>query len=216
MAEITPQDGTVQATDASVLPASSGTSATTSTATTTGAGQEPATDTAQPDDRELTLTKAELERVRRENAAARKKIQEYETAQLTAEQQREQRLAELEAENTRLANTAKQRAIEAAIVQAATAQGVKATLAVKLVDEAKIAFDDNGNVTNAADLVKLLAQENPELIVRNGGGIGNPGRTGAEDAVAHEAHLRQILGGGHGSPFSVEVARANPVVIPGR
>ncbi len=214
MAEIT---GTTEQASGVTQPETTGAAPPTTTATTAEATTTQAAATTTPEvDPEKARLERELAEVRREAAANRVKLKQFETAQMTAEEQQKVRLAELEAENARLATTAKARAIESAITQAATAQGVKATLAVKLVDEAKIAFDENGNVTNAADLVKLLAQENPELIVRNGGGIGNPGRTGAEDAVAHEAHLRQILGGGHGSPFSVEVARANPVIIPGR
>lgn len=215
MADVTDTAGTVpEAIPAS--PAPSGTAATTQPATTerTTTTQAAAAPTQEEDPEKARLAR-ELSDVRREAAAARVKLKEFETAQLTAEQQRDARLAELETETAQLRETAKRRTIEAAITAAATQKGVKPGLAVKLVDLSKIAFDEDGNVTNADDLVTLLAQENPELINPGGIGLGNPGRGGgAIDAATHEAQLRQILGGGHSSPFSVEVARRNPVIIP--
>lgn len=198
-----------------VAPAPTGAAATTTPLTTEAQkpGAQAASATTQAEDPETARLKAELEKVRKEAAANRVKLKEFETAQMTETEKQAARLAELEAENQRLASVAREKAISAAVTEAASKYGVKPALAVKLIDGSKLEFDEGGGVKNAEDLVSDLVKENPELAGQMSG-PGNPGRANVTtDPKMHEAELRAILNGGNSQPFSVERARANPVVV---
>lgn len=140
------------------------TPATTPTAAV-NAGQQPVV--------EKTFTQTELntviaQRLQQERA----KFADYDSlrqqvATLQGAQQTEaQRAQALEQQNQQLATKAKETGVEAAITREASKIGLDADAAYKLADQSKLKLDDAGNVTNAAEIVKAVADQYPGLLKR--------------------------------------------------
>jgi len=83
-----------------------------------------------------------------------------------AQQTEAQRAQALEQQNQQLATRAKETSVEAAIAREASKIGLDAEAAYRLADLATLATDDKGNVTNAADVVKAVADKFPGLLRR--------------------------------------------------
>lgn len=129
------------------------------------------------------------------------KVSKIEEASKTEEQKRLDRIAALEAENQRLATISRQTKIESAIVAAASEIGLDLKAAQKLADLDSLAFDDAGNPTNAAEVVKAIAESYPGLVKQRIPGstpVANPARSsepaGRTDAERH----REYFAGGNG------------------
>lgn len=177
-------------------------SVTTPTAAV-NAGQQPMA--------EKTFTQAELnaiiaQRIQQE----RGKYADYEQLQqrlqtLTATQQTEQqRLQLLEQQNQKLATVTQEKSVEAAIARAAAAIGLDPEAALKLADHSKLQSDDAGNVTNAADVIKEVADKFPGLLKRQMpvANAVNP-QTGGANVMpeVRDARQRQEYFGGNAASF---------------
>lgn len=143
--------------------------AATETETQAGATQTSGVNDGQQPAATKVFTQDELnnivtQRVQQE----RRKYQDYEDLRQRVEQYEsgQQRVAELEQQNQQLATTAKQTAIEAAIAKAAGAIGLDPDAAYRLADIDSLTLDDAGKPTNAADVVKAVAERFPGLLKR--------------------------------------------------
>lgn len=176
--------------------------ATTPTAAV-NAGQQPVT--------EKMFTQAELnaiisQRVQQERSkyadydALRQQVQTLTSAQQTEQQ----RLQQLEQQNQQLAVTTKEKSVEAAIAKAAGAIGLDPEAAFKLADQNKLQTDDKGNVINAAEVVKEVAEKFPGLLKRPMpvANAVNPAANGANvTPEMKEARQRQEYFGGNAASF---------------
>lgn len=128
------------------------------------------------------------------------RVQEIEEASKTEEQKRLERIQVLEAENQKLQQTYRQTRIESAIVAAASEIGLDAKAAQRLADMDSLQFDDNGNPTNAADVVRAVAEAWPGLVkqrVPSNVPVANPARsTEPAGRTDTERHAEYFSGGG--------------------
>jgi hypothetical protein len=83
-----------------------------------------------------------------------------------AQQTEAQRAQTLEQQNQQLATKAKETSVEVAIAKEASKIGLDAEAAFKLADQTKLQLDEKGNVTNAAEIVKAVADQYPGLLKR--------------------------------------------------
>lgn len=130
------------------------------------------------------------------------KAQALEDAQKTEAQKSADRLKELETANQRLTTERQELATRTAIVAAAAAIGLDADAAVKLADAKALQFDDNGNATNAADLVKAVADKWPGLVRKGAPNVPVVNPSGAAQPVGRtDADRRREYFGGGASAF---------------
>lgn len=122
---------------------------------------------------EKTFTQAELNSVIAQRLQQeRSKYADYDSlrqqlVELQSAQQTEaQRAQALEQQNQQLATRAKETSVEAAIAREASKIGLDAEAAYRLADLATLATDGTGNVTNAAAIVKSVAERFPGLLKR--------------------------------------------------
>ena len=137
----------------------------------------------------------------------RRKYADYDSLkqQIQQLQSSQQRLAELEQQNAQLASTSKEKSVEAAIAKAASTFGIDADAAYKLADLDKLQTDDEGNITNATDVVKAVAEKFPgltkkplpQVTPRNQQG----GQAGTLTPEQKEAQFRREMFGGGGASF---------------
>lgn len=160
--------------------------------------------TTQAAEQPKTFTQADVDRlmgnlrksIQKEMEEARQK--EIENAKLSeqerlakekaeVEQQLNAARAELQAERTRVA-----------LIAAASGIGLDTDAAVKLVDTHALQFDDNGNVTNAAELVKAIAEKYPGLVKRGAPAIPavNPSSAQQPAGRTDDDRRREYFGGG--------------------
>lgn len=129
---------------------------------------------------------------------AEKKVAEE--AQKTEAEKLAEKLAALESEKAKLAEQARSAQISAAITAEAAAIGLDAKAALKLADLAALTFE-NGSIANAAEVVKAVAEEYPQLIKRTPQpqtAAVNPAKT-AEPARDDNARRREYFGGNYGN-----------------
>lgn len=132
----------------------------------------------------------------------KQKAQALEDAQKTEAQKAADRLKELEATNQRLASERQELATRTAIIAAASGIGLDADAAVKLVDAKALQFDDNGNATNAADLVKAVAERYPGLVRKGAPNVPVVNPSGQQQPVGRtDADRRREYFGGGASAF---------------
>lgn len=140
----------------------------------------------------------------------RGKYADYEQLQqqvqtLTAAQQAEQeRSRVLEQQNQSLSKVTQEKSVEAAIARAAAAIELDPDAALKLFDVDKLQTDSAGNVINAADVVKAVAEKYPGLLKRRMpvANAVNPPAGGANVMPeVREARQRQEYFGGNSGSF---------------
>lgn len=130
------------------------------------------------------------------------KVQAAEEAQKTEAQKTADRLKELETTNQRLAAERQELTAKTAIIAAASGIGLDADAAVKLVDAKALKFDDAGNATNAADLVKAVAEKYPGLVRRGIPAIPVVNPSGQQQPVGRtDDDRRREYFGGAGATF---------------
>lgn len=167
-------------------------------------------DGQQPVQQERTFTQAELNAIINQRLEQeRRKYADYDTIrqQLTTlqagQQSQQQQVQQLEQQNQQLAVVSKEKAIEAAVAKAAGAIGLDPEAALKLADLNTLTVDDSGNVTNAADVVKTVAERFPGLLKRPLPTVnvvnGQAGATLTPEQK--EAQFRQEFFGGNARSF---------------
>jgi hypothetical protein len=126
------------------------------------------------------------------------KVQAAEDAQKTEAQKVAERLSELEATNQRLTAERQEMARKNAIIAAASAVGLDAEAAIALVDAKQLQFDDQGNATNVADLVKAVVERFPGLLKRGAPTVPVVNPSGAQQPVGRtdDDRRREYFGGG--------------------
>lgn len=139
------------------------------------ASQTPAADGTTQDqqsvrDEEAKLRSEEAARYRNELRAAQKRIAEIEAeraaekkaaeeANLSELEKAQRRISEYEAKESQATLQAQERITRAEVRAAAAAMGLNPQLAARVVDYASITYDDNGDPTNVADLLKAAIAE---------------------------------------------------------
>lgn len=126
------------------------------------------------------------------------KVQAAEEAQKTEAQKAADRMKELEMTNQRLTTERQELMAKTAIIGAASSIGLDVDAAVKLIDSKAIQVDDAGNATNAADLVKAVAERFPGLIKRGAPAVPVVNPSGATQPVGRtdDDRRREYFGGG--------------------
>ena len=154
---------------------------------------------------------AELDRVRRaladankEAATRRKKLEALEKAEADRQQAQmselekaQAKLAELEKRAAEAEAGKRQALIRAAVIARATVQGFREPEDVlHFLDAGAVQITDDGQVTNADDLLQKLAKAKPYLLQPTGTvGATNPGR-GQGTGESDEARRARLFGGG--------------------
>lgn len=134
-------------------------------ATSTTDGQAPVSQT-QPTDHEKII-----EQLRKENAAARKRLDAFEQAQKEADlaklsetEKLTAQHSELQAKHAELERRYQERVISSEVQVQASALGIVHPEKVyRLIDTSELEFDDDGMPTNAKALIEKLLKEMPEL-----------------------------------------------------
>jgi len=124
---------------------------------------------------EKAFTQADIDRILKDRLAQqakqfsdydslKAKVQKMEDAAKSESDKLADRLKQLESENQQLAAARRELTIRTAISDAASAAGLPAEAAYRLVEQSRVDVNDAGVVTNAADLVKAVAEAYPGLI----------------------------------------------------
>jgi len=114
----------------------------------------------------LKREKAEQDRLAKELEKASKELQNYKDAEKTEAEKIAERLARVEAENQSLVERNRQMAIDQELAAAASKIQLPIDAALKLAERNAIEIDDDGRVTNAAELIKAVAEAYPGLVAR--------------------------------------------------
>lgn len=125
------------------------------------------------------------------------KVQAAEEAQKSEADKQAERLRQLEEQNQQLSAQAQQALVRAAITAAASEIGLDANAAYKLADLDSLTVE-NGEATNAAEIVKAVAEAYPGLIRRGSGAqatAANPARAAEPKGRTDEDRRRDYFGG---------------------
>lgn len=125
------------------------------------------------------------------------KVQAAEEAQKSEADKQAERLRQLEEQNQQLSAQAQQALVRAAITAAASEIGLDANAAYKLADLDSLTIE-NGEATNAAEIVKAVAEAYPGLIRRGSGAqatAANPARATEPKGRTDEDRRRDYFGG---------------------
>lgn len=131
---------------------------------------EPEGTSSGTEDTDPKALKAQVDEARREAAASRtratkaeKELEDLKAAQLTDEQKREQRLADLERKDLDHTREKQELTLRYEIAIEAGRAGVDPRLAIKLVDTASVEWDENGGPKNLGKVLEELVKEYPQL-----------------------------------------------------
>ena len=153
---------------------------------------------------ELERTRKALADANKEAAQRRKKLEAYEVAeaerkqaQMSELEKAQAKLAELEKRAAEAEAGKRQALIRAAVIARATVQGFREPEDVlRFLDAGAVQITDDGQVTNADDLLQKLAKAKPYLLQPTGTvGATNPGR-GQGTGESDEARRARLFGGG--------------------
>jgi small-conductance mechanosensitive channel len=152
-------------------------------ATTTGSGQDSQAtgfDALPPE------TQAEIRKLRRESAAYRKRVEEYESANQTEADKREAALKAAEDRAAALETRLRDLSARSAVTDAAKDAKAISTRAVYFAIRDDLEYDDDGTPTNVDALIKQLVKEEPALFdLRAANGSGDGGKGGASQNVGN-------------------------------
>lgn len=128
------------------------------------------------------------------------KVQTIEDAAKTEAEKMADRLKELETQNQQLAQARQELTIRGAIGEAASAAGLPAEAAFKLVDQSQIKVSEDGQVENAAELVKAVAETYPGLLRQTMPRVSpvNPARSTEPAGRSDADRFRDYFQGGGG------------------
>ena len=137
--------------------------------------------------------RGELKNLTKEHKEAVSKLTQIEDAQLSEAERLQKQLAEVAAERDRLAGEARRSVVNVAIADAAAKAGaIRPDAIAKLIDLDAVQLD-NGKATNAADLVKAIAADYPELFkTRPGTADAAAGKTTAPASGWQDTLRRQL------------------------
>jgi hypothetical protein len=122
----------------------------------------------------------------RQLAQLREELRKREESQLSEVDRAQRRLAELERTLAERERVIQERTIRAAAVEAAARLGFRDPGdAVRLLDPAELAFDEDGMPTNVGDLLGSLAKAKPYLLASAGPGNPDAGRSGRPAVVTY-------------------------------
>lgn len=149
---------------------------------------------------ELTRLRAALDKIKGERDSAAKELKTIKTEldglkskDQTELERAKSELAKLQEQLTSTAAKARERAARSAVIDEATRAGaLKPDVIYRLVKD-QVDHDDDGEVTNAAALIKQAKKDTPELFRAEKGGGGNAGakdETGGESNAFGLARLR--------------------------
>jgi hypothetical protein len=150
-------------------------------ATTTGSGQDSQAtgfDALPPE------TQAEIRKLRKENATARKRLDEYEAKNLTELEKREAALKAAEDRASTLETRLRDLSARSAVTEAARDAKALSPRAVYATIRDDLEYDEDGTPNNVDSLIKQLVKEEPALFdLRAANGSGDGGKGGASQNV---------------------------------
>ena len=129
-------------------------------------------------------TQAEIRKLRRESAAYRKRVEEYESANQTEADKREAALKAAEDRATALETRLRDLSARSAVTDAATKSGAISPRAVFAIIRPDLEFGDDGEPTNVDALIKQAQKDEPSLF-RAANGSGDGGKGGASQNVGN-------------------------------
>lgn len=142
---------------------------------------------------ELAKVRAEAAKYRTENAKLTAAQQAADNAKLSEEEKRIARITELEAKLSETESRAKDRALYAAIVDAAARLGArKPQMIQRLLDPAAIEFDDAGEPKNVDALVAAFLKTNPEFASSAGHPVGDAGQGARGKSTLTHADIKKM------------------------
>jgi small-conductance mechanosensitive channel len=131
-------------------------------------------------------TQAEIRKLRRESAAYRKRVEEYESANQTEADKREAALKAAEDRAAALETRLRDLSARSAVTDAAKDAKAISTRAVYFAIRDDLEYDDDGTPTNVDSLIKQLVKEEPALFdLRAANGSGDGGKGGASQNVGN-------------------------------
>lgn len=137
------------------------------------------------DDPRISQARSEAIEERKKRQELEAKLKTIEDSQLSETEKQSARLKELEESNQKHQQTIKELRTSGEIsVAALKARARYPDDIPKLLDLSKVKYDDDGNPTNAEDLVAKLQAKRPELFGGNGsadGGVRGQSTSGATD-----------------------------------
>ncbi len=149
---------------------------------TADAGQDPTTAQASEQDSQPTgfdalpaETQVEIRKLRKENATARKRLGEYESANQTESEKQSAALKAAEDRATTLENRLRATTARAAVTDAATKANAISAAAVYALIRDDLDYDDDGDPTNVPALIVQARKDEPALF-RAANGAGDGGR----------------------------------------
>jgi predicted nucleic acid-binding Zn-ribbon protein len=152
-------------------------------ATTTGSGQDSQAtgfDALPPE------TQAEIRKLRKENATARKRLDEYEAKNLTELEKREAALKAAEDRASTLETRLRDLSARSAVTEAARDAKALSPRAVYATIRDDLEYDEDGTPNNVDSLIKQLVKEEPALFdLRAANGSGDGGKGGASQNVGN-------------------------------
>jgi hypothetical protein len=129
-------------------------------------------------------TQAEIRKLRRESAAYRKRVEEYESANQTEADKREAALKAAEDRATALETRLRDLSARSAVTDAATKVNAISPRAVFALIRSDLEFDEAGEPTNVDALIKQAQKDEPSLF-RAANGSGDGGKGGASQNVGN-------------------------------
>jgi hypothetical protein len=162
---------------------------------------------ADPNDGDQPMSLEEARKLRRENAALRKRTKDFEdadeaarTAQLSELDKLKKQLADKDSEHGAYRQAMQERLLHQTIATEASKLGViDPADAAKLLDWAELEFDENGVPTNTAKLLAALVKSKPYLVrgttPLSSGGPTNPPRSqsSTNGGAWDEARYQQLV-----------------------
>ena len=121
-------------------------------------------------------TQAEIRKLRKENATARKRLDDYENANKTEIEKRDDALKAADQRATAAEQRLQDANARSAVTDAATKANAISTRAVYALIRSDLEFDDAGEPTNVGALLKAAQKDEPSLFrASNGSGDGGAG-----------------------------------------
>lgn len=139
-------------------------------------------------------TQKELRDLRKENAANRKRVEDFENANKTELDKREDALKQAEERATAAETRLQDANARNAVNEAATRVNAVSVNAVYALVRSSIEFDDDGEPTNIADLIAAAKKDEPALF-RAAGGTGDGGKSGTGNDREISAGLDRLAAG---------------------
>lgn len=138
-------------------------------------------------------TQAEIRKLRKENATARKRLEEFENAGKTELERRDAALKAAEDRASTLEGRLRDLSARSAVTDASTKANAISPRAVYALIQSDLEFDDEGKPTNVDALIKQAQKDEPSLF-RAAAGSGDGGK--GNEPVGGKRSLNDLIRAG--------------------